>query len=129
MVIDTLARCLESGDFAQLAPAYSPNALLDAHVPNWRFQLEGPERITGQFQSWWPTPGRLTAWGATATDDGFVVQFERWWQEGPDELSCRQLHLLRLEAGSVVEQVVYCAGRWGADLRAKMAAASPLVRA
>jgi hypothetical protein len=127
MVTETLACCLESGDFAPLVGAYAPDALFDAHVPGWRFQLEGPEAITEQLRRWWPVPGRLAAWEVTTSEDGFVVQFERWWRE-TDDVNCRQLHRLRLEAGQVVEHVVYCAGKWGPELRAEMATASPLVR-
>jgi hypothetical protein len=51
IVTERLARCLESGDFAPFARAYAPDASFDAHVPGWRFQLEGPEAITGQLRS------------------------------------------------------------------------------
>jgi hypothetical protein len=129
IVTERLARCLESGDFAPFARAYAPDALFDAHVPGWRFQLEGPEAITGQLRSWWPVQGRLAAWEVTTSEDGYVVvQFERWWRESDDDVNCRQLHRLRVEAGQVVSDVVYCAGKWGPALRAEMAAASPPVR-
>ena len=129
MVTATLARCLESGDFAPLTVAYAADALLDAHVPGWRFQLEGPGAITGQFGRWWPVQGRLATWDVTTSEDGFVIQFERWWQEGDDEVNCRHLHRLRLAGGLVAEHLVYCAGKWGPELRAEMAAASPLAHA
>jgi hypothetical protein len=73
--------------------------------------------------------GRLAAWEVTTSEDAYVVvQFERWWRESDDDVNCRQLHRLRVEAGQVVSHVVYCAGKWGPALRAEMAAASPLVR-
>ena len=72
--------------------------------------------------------GRLAAWEVTTSEDGTVVQFERWWRESDDDVNCRQLHRFRVEAGQVVAHVGYCAGKWGPALRAEMAAASPLVR-
>ena len=87
MVTERLARCLESGDFAPFARPFAPDALFDAHVPAWRFQLEGPEATTGQLRSWWPVQGRPAAWEVTTSEHGFVVQFERWWRESDDDVN------------------------------------------
>ena len=120
---------VEAGDLAALAELYHPDALLDAHVPNWRFQLQGRPAVAEYTGGALPSPGRFTAFAAEPTASGdLLVQFE-WRQHAEDgEPVVRQLHRWRLDKGRIVEQVLFCAGIWNRRLQAQMAAETPLIR-
>ena len=116
----------EAGDTEALARLFRPDVLVDTHVPNWRFQLQGGE-AAAERACVLPRPGRFTAFDIEPTDRGLQVQFE--WHQGASETVVRQLHWWRLVDGQIAEQVVFCAGVWDRRLRALMAAKAPLVRA
>ena len=120
---------VEAGDVAALAELYHPDALLDAHVPNWRFQLQGRPAVAAYTGGALPGPGRFAAFAAEPTASGdLLVQFE-WRQHAEDgEPVVRQLHHWRLDKGRIVEQVLFCAGIWSRRLQAQMAAETPLIR-
>ena len=120
---------VEASDVAALTTLYRPEALLDAHVPNWRFQVQGADAVAETTGAGLPGPGRFTSFDAEPTASGdLLVQFE-WRRLGDDsETTVRQLHLLRLDEGRIAEQVLFCAGVWSPQLRARMAAEAPLVR-
>jgi hypothetical protein len=120
-------RGVEAGDPGTLAALFQPDALVDTHVPNWRFQLLGREAAS-QRACVFPRPGRFTAFEAEPTASGLLVQFE-WRQDDPDvEAVVRQIHAWRLDDGLIAEQIVFCAGVWDRQLQALMAAEAPLVR-
>lgn len=122
---------VEHTDLDVLRSLYHPDVLLDAHVPNWRFQVTGVTEVARFTGAALPTPGRFAAFTAEPTADGdLVVQFE-WRQRtaGGDGARARQLHVLRLAGGRIREQVLFCAGVWDQELQERMAADAPLVRA
>jgi len=125
---EKLIECLESGDFGPLADRYAPDAVLDCHVPNWRFQVQGPDAIAANFRGWWPVAGRVIVQRAQELDTGVLVQFERWSLENGDELSTREVHILDLTGGRITDHVVFCAGKFTPELRAQMAVEAPLIR-
>jgi ketosteroid isomerase-like protein len=112
---------VELGDLEALAGLYHPDALLDAHVPNWRFQVQGRHAIvenTGRL----PGPGAFASFTAEPAADGdLLVEFE--WRQQPVEGGAvmRELHLWRLDDGRIVEQLLYCAGIWNPDLQERIA--------
>ena len=120
---------VEARDHAQLAELYHPDVLLDAHVPNWRFQVQGREAVVEHTAGGLPGPGRFVTFEAESTaSDDLLVQFE-WRQDvaggGP---LVRQLHRLRLDAGRIIEQVLFCAGIWNPGLQERMASEAPLIQ-
>ncbi len=118
---------VEAGDPTALAPLFEADVLVDTHVPNWRFQLQGRE-AAAQRACVFPRPGRFTAFDTEPTASGLLVQFE-WRQDHPDiEAIVRQIHAWRLDDGRITEQIVFCAGVWDRQLQALMAAKAPLVR-
>lgn len=127
VIAERYRAAVEAADREALAGLYHPDALLDAHVPNWRFQVQGRHAIvenTGAL----PGPGRFTFFNAEPTASGdLLVQFE-WRQLEDDKAAVRELHLWRIDGGRVVEQVLFCAGIWDHQLQARMAAEAPLVR-
>ncbi len=121
---------VEARDVDRLAALYHPEVLLDAHVPNWRFQLQGPAAVAAATGTGLPGPGRFASFAVerTASAD-LLVQFE--WRQDADHGGqvSREVHIFRLDdAGRIVEQVVFCAGVWDRELQARMAEESPLVR-
>jgi ketosteroid isomerase-like protein len=120
---------VEAGDPEGLAKLYHPDALLDAHVPNWRFQVQGRHAIV-EHTCRPPAPGGFTSFTAEPTASGdLLVEFE--WRQQPDEGGAvmRELHLWQLQDGRIVEQRAYCAGIWSQELQARMADEAPLIRA
>lgn len=129
MIADSYRKAVEAGDQAALAELYDPDVLLDAHVPNWRFQVQGREAVAARTAVL-PGPGQFASFEAEATSSGdVVVQFE--WRQSEDSGGAvvRELHLLRLDDnGRIAEQLVFCAGVWDPELQTRMAAEAPLVR-
>ena len=112
MAIEQLRRCLETGDWDRLADVYAPGALLDANVPQWRFQRQGLDAIAAQYRDWYPEPVRLVEWTPTPTPFGAVVEQAEWTVEGGEETYSRSLHVLHVDGQRVVHHVLYCTGRW-----------------
>lgn len=129
MITETYRKAVETGDQAALAELYAPEALLDAHVPNWRFQVQGREAVAARTAGL-PGPGRFASFEAEPTASGDeLMQFE--WRQGEESGGAvvRELHLLRLDDdGRIAEQVLFCAGVWDPELQARMAAEAPVVR-
>lgn len=112
MAIEQLRRCLESADWSGLVDVYAPDALLDANVPQWRFQRKGLEEIIDQYRAWYPARLRLVEWKPVTTDFGAVVEQAEWAGDGDGETYARSLHVLRVDGGFVVHHVLYCTGHW-----------------
>ncbi len=111
----------EADDPAALAVLFRPDVLVDTHVPNWRFQLEGAE-AAARRACVLPRPGRFTVFDAEPTEQGLLVQFE--WRTHGSQAVVRQLHRWRLDDGRIAEQLVYCAGVWDRALQARIADAA-----
>lgn len=112
MAIEELRRCLENGDWERLADVYSPDALIDANVPQWRFQRKGLDDIVAQYRDWYPAPPRIVEWTPVPTGFGAVVEQADWTAEGDDDVYSRSLHLLHVDNGRIVRHVLYCTGQW-----------------
>jgi ketosteroid isomerase-like protein len=127
---DRYRDAVEAQDLAALAELYHPDVLLDAHVPNWRFQATGRTEVARFTGSGLPGPGHFTVFEVEPLESGdLLVQFQ-WYQQtatGPGATS-RQVHILRLREGRITEQTVFCAGVWGRALQQRMAAEAPLVQ-
>lgn len=120
---------VEAGDLAALAGLYQPDVLFDAHVPNWRFQLQGRDAVAEHTGGALPSPGHFTSFDVTPTTAGdLLVQFE--WHGPTDDGGAvvRQLHMLHLDEGRIAAQVMFCAGVWSPQLQQQMASAAPLIR-
>lgn len=123
--------CLRAGDYERLARLYRPDALLDANVPSWRYQLQGPTAILAQFReevqsfSGW----RCTGWRATGTEDGVVVETEVRFDHNGEERLWRDVHILHSDGEAITEHVIYCTGIWDAATIARQRVEAPMVRA
>lgn len=122
--------CIEHGDDDRIATLYTDDAIFDAHVPNWRFQVQGPDAIAEQLKAWFRLPGRFDEVQTQLTVAGDVLVRFAWREreETVDAITSREMQLWRLAGDRITEQVVFCAGRWGRPLVMQMAAEAPLVR-
>jgi hypothetical protein len=102
-----LRTSIEAGDFAGLAEAYAPDALLDAALPGVRKRVRGPNEITAALGELFPGPGRLIEWNVASHADGAAVWLERIDGDGS---AVRQRHYLHLnDAGAIVRHWLYTA--------------------
>lgn len=103
---------LETGDLASMAELYTPDALLDANLPSWRLQRQGPEAILAQFEEWYPAPARLVEWREQPTEWGAVVELAELLGEGESETYNREVYLFFTQDGRITDQILYCTGGW-----------------
>ena len=118
--ISKFVEALRTANWAGLEAAYTDDALFDASVPNWHFQVEGGRAAVDQLSDWFGIAPTVFEPVVTATDDGAVVDFElrRNCPGNPAENHAphlegtRQAHIFRLRDGKIAEQRVYCSGEW-----------------
>ena len=118
---------VEAGDPLALAELYSSDALLDYHVPGWRFQVQGREAVARQVCVL-PRPGRFTTFDAEPIPGGLLVQFAWQQDDAAGGAVVRQLQRWRLADGRLAGQLAFCAGVWSRQLQERMALEAPLVR-
>lgn len=123
---DVIARFLDlvvAGSGGELCSLFAPDAVLDATVPNWRFQVEGAEAIGANYARWFADPGRFEELERTPTSDGEVVTYLLTWEERGMPHAAHHCHRLTVRGGLIVQDTVFCGGRWPASLLAEMEAA------
>jgi len=102
--------------------AWSTDAVLDATVPNWRFQITGADAIRTEYAKWFADPGIFEQLRRLPTEDGEVVEYTLTWTEVGVAHAAHHIHLVTVDAGKIVADTVLCGGRWPAALLAEMAA-------
>ncbi len=127
---ERIAALLRAGDYESLSALYRPDAVLDVNVPQWRYQLQGPEAILRLFreeelsrEGW-----RVATWRCTTTDDGLVAETEVHFREEGEERMWRDVHLVHTDGEKIADHVVYCTGIWDAATIARQAVEAPMVR-
>lgn len=123
--IDRLLDAVASASIEQ-SDVWGPGAVLDATVPHWRMRIHGPAKIRETLRGWYADPGRYEDLSRTQIPGGELVQFVLSWSENGIPHAVHQAHVLHLdEAGQqIASHVIYCGGRWPADLLAQMAEAA-----
>jgi hypothetical protein len=119
--VDQFLTAVQSGDIAGCT-AWSPDAVVDATVPNWRFQITGVDAIRTEYARWFADPGEFEQLRRLPTQDGEVLDYTLTWTEGGVPHAAHHMHLLTVDAGLIVSDTVLCGGRWPAALLAEMAA-------
>src|SRR5215208_1791875 len=99
MIAERLRASVESGDFAPLADAYAPGAVLDAALPGARERVRDPDEIAAVLSAVFPGSGRLIEWDEVVHDGGIALWLER---VGEDGSAVRQRHYLHLNADGLV---------------------------
>ena len=122
--IERLLEAVCEGRGADTARLFAEDALLEAVVPNWRFEVGGSTAIASELGRWYGHPGQFESVNVIPTPSGAVVTFTLLWEECGVPHACRQAHLLDLDAnGRISRDQAWCGGRWPADLLAEMEAA------
>jgi hypothetical protein len=101
----------------------TPDVVLDATVPNWRFEVVGEAAVRDQLVRWFSTTGQYEWIRRQPTPTGELVEFFFCWEEHGMPHAAHQLHLLDIEHGRIVRDTMFCGGRWPAPLLAEMEAA------
>ncbi len=95
---------------------YSPEATLDATVPNWRYVVRGAEAIAAEYDNWFAAPAEFEELTRSTSTDGEVVTVPA--DLGRVRRSARCPSLPPAEAwsddGRIESDVVFCGGRWPA---------------
>jgi hypothetical protein len=123
--IDRFTRAIETASVGT-AGVFSPDAVLDATVPNWRFSVSGAAGIEAEFDRWFADPGRFEEITRTAIPSGELVEFVLTWEEDGEPHMVHQAHVIEVGDGLITRDRAWCGGRWGAALQAEMAEAARL---
>lgn len=132
VLADRISRCLRTLDLDGLAALYRADALFDASVPEWRYQLQGREAIAQQLrEELHPALGtaRVTSERVTPMADGVAVELEvHFTGDDGGERLWREVHLVHTDGEHIVEHVNYCTGIWDPPTIARHAVEAPMVR-
>lgn len=120
--VDRLTAAIESGVRVG-GGVFADGAVVDATVPNWRWTIRGATAIADTFAGWFADPGRFESLRRSPLPDGELLEFTLSWQENGVPHACHQAHRLTVRDGRIVEDTVFCGGRWPAALLAEMAEA------
>jgi len=118
--VDQFLAAIQAGTIAGCG-AWSADAVLDATVPNWRFQLTGPDAIRSEYARWFADPGTFEDLRRLPTQDGEVLDYTLTWTEAGVPHAAHHAHILTVEDGLIAADTVLCGGRWPASLLAEMA--------
>ena len=105
------------------ADLFASDAILDATVPNWRFETTGGEAIGLELAQWYKDPATIDNVVRRPIPGGVAIELEFSWEDGGVPHAAHQLHLLALDGAEITGDTVFCGGRWGAALLAEMEAA------
>ncbi len=104
---------------------FSPDVVLDATVPGWRFAVSGADAAARQYSSWFADPAAFEELERFPVDGGEVVTYLLTWVEGGTPHAAHHCHVLRFDAdGRIARDRFFCGGRWDAGVLAEMAAAN-----
>ena len=120
-VVERFRSALASGDHSSFFEIYAEDAIFDVNLPEWRFQLQGPDSIRGQYDEWHPEAPNLVEWRERATDRGVLVELALWEGDGHN-LYSRSLHDLEIEGDRITRHVMYCTGDWTKEALTEAAA-------
>jgi hypothetical protein len=124
LVVDRLLDAVCAGTGVPL-DLFSPEVVLDATVPGWRFPVRGAQAVAAKFDVWFADPATFEELDRHPVAGGEVVTYLLTWVERGVPHAARHCHVLRLDAdGRIVRDQFFCGGRWDAGLLADMAAAN-----
>jgi len=128
VLADRFRKLMETLDPAAIEDVYAPDALIDANVPSWRFQVKGLDAIIAQYGRWFPHGGvKLVSIREWPAEFGSVVETTQTEPDGKgSELFSRQLHVMFTDGDKVTRQMLYCTGTWDADTRERQAREAPM---
>src|SRR5919197_889212 len=116
---------LAAGQIDAVGELYAPTALVDANVPHWRFQLQGPQAIVEILREGYGMPLRVASSRIIEAGEWQIAEGEVHFEEHGEEHLFREVLLLRIKGGRIAEQVVYCTGHWDAETIRRQATEAP----
>lgn len=100
----------------------------DINVPEWRFQMQGPEAVVAWLRGELPNGSRVSSWRSDPTASGVLVEIEQRYDVDGQEISSRNLHRLEVRDGRITEWTMYCTGEWSAGTRERQAREAPMLK-
>src|SRR3954451_17966800 len=108
-VIDALLHAIETADVT--TELFTDDVVLDATVPNWRFEVRGRDDVTEQLRDWFADPGHFETVRREPLPHGELVDFTLHWNENGIPHACHQAHILELSGGGVTRGTAVFGGR------------------
>jgi len=99
---------------------FCDDIVLDATVPNWRFQVQGAGAVRDELGRWYADLGRFEELRRNRIDGGELVEFTLSWQEVGVPHTCHQAHILMVREDRIASDTVFCGGRWPEALLAQI---------
>jgi ketosteroid isomerase-like protein len=112
----------------EVGDVFTDDLFLDGHPPLWRFQLEGKDAVAAWLKGYAPDGVETTVARSVPTVTGFVTEMVGRHEEDGELMTDRKILLCEVRAGRISEMTIYCSGDWDAELRARHAAETMLVR-
>jgi hypothetical protein len=122
---ERLADVFRTGDVGDVL---TEDVFLDGHPPLWRFQLQGRDTFAAWLRGYSPDGAEITVVRTIPTATGFVTELVGRHDEGGETMTDRKMVLCEVRDDSVAELTIYCSGDWDAELRARHAAETELLR-
>ena len=128
-VLEQAADALRRYDLAALRALCRAELVLDVNVPQWRYQLQGPEAVFEAITAELAGIGRprVTSSRVTRAASAVAVEVEVCSGCGGEERMWREVHLLRGGNDGIAEDTIYCTGIWDGPTIARHAAEAPMV--
>ena len=128
MLADRFRKVMETLDPDVIRDFYDDDAVIDANVPSWRFQVKGLEQIVAQYGRWFPDGDvRVLSIREWPAPFGAVIETEQLEPDGKGgELLSRQLHVMLADGDKVTKQILYCTGTWDSETRERQAREAPI---
>ncbi len=105
----------QAADIGALAPFYAEDVFLDLHVPKWRVQMEGSQRVLAfidaeEFHPDYSVP----RWSVAPTPDGWTLELQAHYSHNGDRSFSEMVHRVRTASpgGPITSHSVYCTGIW-----------------
>jgi len=113
---------------ADAGDVLSDDVFLDGHPPYWRFQVQGRDNFTAWMKSFMPDGSETNVVRTIPTVTGFVTEFTGHHDDDGEEVTDRKILLAEVRGSRIAELTIYCSGDWNAELSARHAAETQLIR-
>lgn len=113
---------------ADVGGVFTDDLFLDGHPPLWRFQLQGIDAFSSWLVAYAPDGVDTTVVRTVPTATGFVTELTGRHEEEGELMTDRKIVLCAVRDERIAELTIYCSGDWDAELRARHAAETTLLR-
>ena len=113
---------------ADVGDLFTDDLFLDGHPPLWRFQLQGIDAFSSWLVAYAPDGVDTTVVRTVPTANGFVTELTGRHEEEGELMTDRKIVLCAVRDERIAELTIYCSGDWDAELRARHAAETTLLR-